>query len=154
MSALHPVAGGRREAPGDIRWLKPVMLAVDLAFLAYWTVIALGVLPPGLRFTGYEDPVMVAWNWSFLPLDLAASLTGIAAVAWQPRSAIAGRVLLPVSLALTAAAGGMAIGFWTLVGWFEATWWIPNLALLAVGVLGLVALARRTTHLAAVLALD
>ncbi|HEX7492085.1 MAG TPA: DUF5360 family protein [Candidatus Limnocylindrales bacterium] len=128
--------------PGVPRWLPAAMLAVDFAFLAYWTITAAHVIPGSLLFANYNDVTMQTWNWSFLPLDVAASLTGIAAVVFLGARPAAAMRLLPVSLTLTATAGGMAISFWTLQGWVDATWWLPNLALLAFGVAGLLSLAR------------
>ncbi|MCB9588029.1 MAG: DUF5360 family protein [Polyangiaceae bacterium] len=41
--------------------------------------MALGLLkvPADWLFRDYTDPNIVAWNWSFLPLDLLASVTGL-----------------------------------------------------------------------------
>jgi hypothetical protein len=130
--------------------LRRVMLVVDVGFLAYWAAISAGLVPPALLFDGYGDPVMQAWNWSFLPLDVAASLTGLWSLARLRAGDGTAMVVLGASLALTAAAGGMAISFWALRGWFDPVWWIPNLALLGVGAGGLVVIARpRTGGLAA-----
>jgi hypothetical protein len=85
---------------------------------------------------------MQAWNWSFLPLDLAASLTGLWSLERLRAGDVAATAVVGASLALTAAAGGMAISFWALRGWFDPVWWVPNLALLAVGMGGLVVVSR------------
>ncbi len=106
----------------------------DALMLLYWTVTALAGLgmlhlPPEALYKGYNDPLLVAWNWSFMPLDVAFSVAGLAAV----RCARAGRSwrgLALVSLVLTMCAGGMAIGFWAISGDFDWGWWLPNLILL------------------------
>lgn len=75
---------------------------------------------------------MIARNWSFLPLDLLVSATGITSVAlrrrrtrgWHPL------MLVSLSLSLTATAGLMALAYWTLRGEFDPQWWAPNLFLL------------------------
>ncbi len=116
------------------RGLPTALAITDALMLLYWAVTALAAaglvaLPPDALYKGYDQPLMVAWNWSFMPLDVAFSLTGLAAV----RAARAGRAwqgLAIVSLTLTMCAGGMAIGFWTLTGDFDPGWWIPNLILL------------------------
>ncbi|MEV0146878.1 MULTISPECIES: DUF5360 family protein [unclassified Nonomuraea] len=123
-----------------LRTTKALMLATDVGFVVYFTVTGLGLIPPEWAFAGYTDPVMVAWNWSFLFIDLAASATGLTSL-WllrrsdtasvgSPASAGAGVPLMLVSLVLTMASGLMAVAFWTLRGDFSLAWWIPNLYLM------------------------
>ena len=57
--------------------LKPFFLVVDIGFILYWTVTLLHLIPEAYLFKDYEDPILVAWNWSFLPLDLFISVTGL-----------------------------------------------------------------------------
>ena len=69
--------------------LSAALLITDLSFLAYWTLSGLvlaGVIhvPPDWMYAGYDDPRVIAWNWSFLPLDLAFSLLGLASVRAAP----------------------------------------------------------------------
>ena len=40
-------------------------------------------------------------------------------------------------------AGGMAIGFWVFQGFFNAGWWIPNIILFVVGLVGILKLNKR-----------
>jgi Family of unknown function (DUF5360) len=129
----------------DHRWLVRGMVVVDAGFLLYWVAIAGGVIPPRLMFAEYQDPDVVAWNWSFLPLDVAASVTGFAGLRGAVVGAARSSMLLVVSLTLTATAGGMALAFWAMRGQFDLVWWVPNVALLALGVAGLVALGRDAT---------
>lgn len=112
------------------RGLRLHLLLTDLGFLAYWLATACAWLPSSLLFKDYHDPLMVAWNVSFAPLDLLASVFGLAAVALAGRGARAWPQFALVSLVLTACAGLMAIAFWTLRRDFDATWWLPNLYLL------------------------
>jgi hypothetical protein len=114
--------------PASLRWL---LLVTDWGFVVYWSVTALaatGVIavPTEWMFRNHSDPVMVAWNWSFLPLDLAASVLGLLAV----RAGGAWKGLATVSLALTSCAGLMAVSFWAISGDFDPSWWGPNLFLL------------------------
>lgn len=118
------------------------MLAVDLAFIAYWVLVAGRLLPPQSMFAEYTDPRVVAWNWSFLPLDLAASATGLLAVSAVRRRSPAAPARLAVSLTLTATAGGMALAFWALRGQWDPWWALPNLALLGLPLPLLVRLVR------------
>lgn len=116
------------------RGLRTALRVTDTLMLAYWAVTALAALgvvalPPDALYKDYHDPVMVAWNWSFVPLDVAFALTGLASVR---REAAGGdwRGLAIVSLTLTMCAGGMALAFWTLRRDFDPGWWLPNLVLL------------------------
>lgn len=116
------------------RPLRAAFVITDTLFLAYWTASALVMLrvihvPPSWMYAGYDQPRVVAWNWSFLPLDLAFSILGLAAVRAARRGHPGWRPLALLSLAFTMAAGGMAISYWALLGEFDPAWFIPNLAL-------------------------
>jgi len=117
------------------RTLKALMLATDLGMLAYWTLtalVALGAvaLPGEWLFSDYHDPIVVSWNWSFLPLDLVLSATGLASVALAAQGDPRWRLTASVSLTLTACAGLMAIAFWAIRCDFDLFWWAANLFLL------------------------
>ncbi len=62
------------------RFLQPLFLIVDLGFIAYWAITLAGVVPEEYLFKDYDNPILAAWNWSFLPLDLAISATGLMAL--------------------------------------------------------------------------
>lgn len=117
---------------------RPLMLALgltDAIFLAYWLITALAaagliVLPAALLYANYHDPRVIAWNWSFAPLDLAFSASGLAAIRAGRAGRAAWRPLALISLLLTMVAGGMAVGYWALLGEFDPSWFLPNLALL------------------------
>lgn len=117
--------------PGDrlLRLTTFAMVVTDVGFILYWALIAAGVLPAEVMFEDYADPQVSAWNWSFLPLDLAASLTGLLAVRALRRGAPAGPALA-LSLGLTATAGGLAVAYWVQLGQLDPGWLLPNLALL------------------------
>jgi hypothetical protein len=124
VTAPQPMSAGLRRA----------LTLTDGLMLGYWALTALVAvhllrLPPDALYKGYDQPALVAWNWSFMPIDIAFSVTGLSAL----RRSHAGRPwhgLAIVSLTLTMCAGAMAIGFWALFGDFDAGWWIPNLLLL------------------------
>ena len=88
------------------------------------------MFPAQVLFEEYDDPRVAAWNWSFLPLDVAASLTGLAAARAVRRATPAAPALLSISLALTATAGGMAVVYFAQRGQFDPFWMSSNLALL------------------------
>lgn len=116
------------------RPLRLALLVTDLAFLIYWTVglaslAGLFDLPASLMYADYNNPIVFAWNWSFLPLDLAFSVTGLLAVAAARRGDPRWRSLALLSLAFTMAAGGMAVSFWVIRQEFNLSWFLPNLAL-------------------------
>lgn len=106
---------------------KLIVLTIDIGLIVYWALIIARVLPPELLFDGYDRPEVQAWNWSFLPLDILAAVTGIIGTT---TSRFNPTVLLTVSLVLTSTAGGMAIGYWALSGFVDLYWWAPNLVLL------------------------
>lgn len=120
---------------------KVIVWAIDLGFIAYWLLISLRVLPAEAMFAGYEKPEVQAWNWSFLPLDILASVTGILG---NTTNRLDKKTLLTISLVLTSVAGGMAVGYWAFIGDFELSWWLPNLVLLLFPIWPLTNFARQS----------
>lgn len=110
------------------RTLNPHLLLTDLGFLAYWSLTALGAIPPEYAYRDSQNPLLVAWNWSFLPLDLLASATGLLALYLSRQQDV--RLLLVMSLTLTHVAGLNALAFWAITRDFSLMWWLPNLYLL------------------------
>jgi hypothetical protein len=114
--------------------LKIALATTDGLFLIYWMLSGLAQfglihIPPDWMYAHYDQPIVVAWNWSFLPLDLAFSLSGLAAVAAAQRGSELRRPLALLSLTFTMAAGGMAVSYWTILGEFDPAWNLPNLLL-------------------------
>ncbi len=60
--------------------LKTFFWITDIGFILYWLITLLQVIPEELLFKDYDNPILQAWNWSFLPLDLAISATGLASL--------------------------------------------------------------------------
>lgn len=115
--------------------LRTALLLTDLGFIAYWSLtslVAVGLLevPPEYLFSDYHNPLVVAWNWSFAPLDIILSLAGLNAVRLERSGRPEWRGWAIVSLSLTFCAGLMAISFWAIRGDFDVTWWAINLALM------------------------
>ena len=98
MTCVHVDAPESHPASG---FLRPLFVTVDLGFIAYWAITLAGVIPDEYLFKDYDNPILSAWNWSFLPLDLAISATRL-----------------------------MAVSFWTLRAEFDPACWLPNLFLL------------------------
>jgi hypothetical protein len=110
--------------------LAPFFLLTDIGFIVYWLLTALTLIPPEYAFNDYKNPLMVAWNWSFLPLDLAISATGLTAVYLHREKNNFWKSLALISLAFTVTSGLNAIAFWIIHGDFAVTWWLPNLYLM------------------------
>ncbi|MGA4544234.1 YvaD family protein [Uniformispora flossi] len=127
-------------APRTLRVVKVLMVVTDVGFIAYWAITIAHVLPESALFNDYRDERIVAWNWSFLPLDLLISATGLTALRLARQGREAWRPLMLVSLTLTSCSGLQAIGFWTIRGDFSPAWWIPNLFLLLYPLTGIAAL--------------
>ncbi len=110
--------------------LRPFFLIVDIGFILYWAITLLGIIPSENLFQDYANPLLVAWNWSFLPLDLLISATGIASLALYARQRALWAPLALISLTFTFVSGLQAIAFWTIRGDFDLAWWAPNLFLM------------------------
>lgn len=125
------------------RPLKALLLFTDVGFVLYWLATALGWIPREWAYTDHSNPLLVSWNWSFFPLDIAASLFGLGGYAlWKSRPDL-GRGLLLVSLALTSSSGLNALAFWILQGHFDPFWWAANGFLLVWPIPYLVRLLRQ-----------
>ncbi|WP_304172242.1 DUF5360 family protein [Phenylobacterium aquaticum] len=116
------------------RSLSLSLAITDTLFIAYWTAAMLAQvgmihLPPSWMYAGYGEPRVTAWNWSFFPVDLAFSGVGLFAVRAARRGDALWRPLALISLILTQVAGLMAVGYWALLGEFDPSWFLPNLAL-------------------------
>ncbi|MCX7709674.1 MAG: YvaD family protein [Clostridia bacterium] len=110
--------------------LKPFFLITDIGFILYWTITTLHIIPDEYLFKDYYNPVVAAWNWSFMPLDLFISITGLTSLYLYHRKNPAWSGMALASLVLTFCSGLMAIAFWGIKGDFDIGFWIPNLYLL------------------------
>jgi hypothetical protein len=121
---------GPDPAPLNMARLRVFFLVVDVGFLAYWILAALHMFPREYLFKDYENPILDAWNFSFLPLDLFVSVTGLGSIwAWRMGRPIWYPMAF-LSLALTFCSGLQAIAFWWLRKDYDALWWAPNLFLM------------------------
>ncbi len=116
---------------GIMRQMKPFLWVTDILFLLYWLVSLLmlaGILniPKEYLYSDYNDPAVVAWNWSFFPLDVAFSICGLLALRRFKQGQDSWVMYATISLCLTFCAGLMAIAFWTIRLEFDPSWWIPN----------------------------
>ena len=67
------------------RTLMNFILVTDIVFMTYWTFATLMLIgfvniPPEYMYANYGDARVVAWNWSFFPLDVLFSIFGFWAV--------------------------------------------------------------------------
>ena len=113
-----------------MKQLKPFFLVVDIGFIIYWLITLFKLIPAEYLFNDYQNPILVAWNWSFLPLDLLISATGLTSVYLYNQKREEWRNLALISLVLTSCSGLQAIAFWVIRLEFDPVWWIPNLFLL------------------------
>jgi hypothetical protein len=111
---------------------KILLLVTDALLVLYWLAVTVEAIPEEQAFRDYTNPVVQAWNWSFFPLDLAATVFGFAGVYLVRIRHRLGWIVLTVGLTLTFCAGFMAITFWAYYGDFNATWWASNALLMIV----------------------
>lgn len=116
------------------RSLAIAITVTDVLFMSYWAVALLALfgafsLPPDMMYGDYLNPRVVAWNWSFFPLDLVFSIFGFLALSASRRGDPIWRPYAIVSLVLTMTAGGMAVAYWIILVEFDPSWFLPNLAL-------------------------
>lgn len=121
--------------------LKLLTTVTEILMLAYWVlagalVLGLVSIDPALMYSDYENPLVVAWNWSFFPIDVAFAVIGLSARfgTFAPQNKFKLEVAAAV---LMICAGLMAISFWTITGDFNQAWWGMNLWLIILGFLNL-----------------
>lgn len=113
-----------------MRALKINFYIVDIGFIIYWIITYFHLIPAQLLFPDYENKLLVIWNWSFLPLDALITISGITALALERKSNPLWKNFALMSLCFTMSSGLMAIAFWSIQGWFDISWWLPNLYLM------------------------
>jgi len=110
--------------------LRYFFLIVDIGFILYWLITAFSLIPAEYLFNDYQNEILVNWNWSFLPLDLFVSASGLYSLYLFRRKNERWSMYALVSLVLTSASGLQAISYWVLAEDYNMSWWIPNLFLL------------------------
>lgn len=110
--------------------LRVFFLITDIGFILYWVITLIGVIPASYLFKDYHNPILSAWNWSFLPLDLMISATGLWSLRLMSKDETRWKNLALISLTLTFCSGLMALSFWTIRRDFDLSWWLPNLYLM------------------------
>lgn len=98
---------------------KLLLATTDIGLLCYWILTAIGLISVG------KDPLLLAWNWSFVPLDVLAIAAGLLCSV-LPEDHRWSVPLFIAALALTHAAGLMAVSFFALWGTWDWSWWVVN----------------------------
>lgn len=113
-----------------MRILKYFFLTIDLGFIAYWAITALHLIPDEYLYNDYTNLILLNWNWSFFPLDILVSATGLYSLFLYKKNNSKWQIFALISLVLTSVSGLQAISYWILAKETDLTWWIPNLILL------------------------
>ncbi len=114
-----------------MKFLRPFFLLTDIGFILYWGIALFNLLPENMLYKDYNNPIMISWNWSFFPLDMFVSATGLASLYfYSKKNGNVWKKLCLISLILTFCSGLQAISFWTLRGDFDIFWWAMNLYLI------------------------
>jgi hypothetical protein len=102
--------------------LKYFFLVVDFGFIVYWIITAFHLIPDEYLFNDYNNKILVNWNWSFFPLDIAISITGLFTLYLFKRGNQKWKVYALISLTLTSVSGLQAISYWILANDSDPTW--------------------------------
>lgn len=126
----------------ELHVLKVFTTVTEIAMLLYWLLAGALVLDlisvdPSLMYSDYQNPLVIAWNWSFFPIDFAFAVIGLTARFGAIHGVL--RLKLEVTAAvLMMCAGLMAISYWILTGEFDLTWWSMNIWLIILGGINLI----------------
>jgi len=88
-----------------MKLLKPFFLVTDIGFILYWIVTYFHIIPESMAFKDYNNPIMVHWNWSFFPLDILISITGLGSLYLYRKKRPSWKPLALISLVLTFCSG-------------------------------------------------
>jgi hypothetical protein len=113
-----------------MKTLKYFFLVIDFGFIIYWLATVLQLIPAEYLYNDYTNPILVNWNWSFFPLDILVSITGLTSLYLNKMNNGQWKVFALISLVLTSTSGLQAISYWIMAKEFDLMWWIPNLFLL------------------------
>lgn len=114
----------------ELKIVKIFFWITDIGMIIYWSITYFKLIPAELLFKDYTNPILVSWNWSFLPLDLLISLTGLSSLYFLKKNENLFEKLALLSLTFTFVSGLQAISYWAIQRDFDINWWIPNLYLL------------------------
>jgi hypothetical protein len=122
--------------------LKFMTTLTEIGMLAYWILATALVwnlvsIDPSLMYSDYKNPLVVAWNWSFFPIDVAFAVIGLTA-RFGSITGLLKFKLETIAAVLMLCAGLMAISYWTITGEFSLTWWAVNIWLIIVGMANLI----------------
>lgn len=122
--------------------LKFLTTLTEIGMLAYWILATALVwnlvsIDPSLMYSNYQNPLVVAWNWSFFPIDVAFAVMGLTA-RFGSITGLLKFKLETIAAVLMLCAGLMAISYWTITGEFSLTWWGVNIWLIIVGMANLI----------------
>lgn len=112
------------------RLLQGMFLFTDIGFVIYWFITYFELIPKAFLYQDYQNSLLVAWNWSFFPLDMFISVTGMISLHLHRKRDERWRPAALISLILTFCSGLQAIAFWVIRLDFDPAWWIPNLFLM------------------------
>ncbi|WP_204112536.1 DUF5360 family protein [Shimia biformata] len=126
--------------------LKPLLTVTEVGMLAYWLLaatLALGIvaIPAEYMYSDHTNPLVVAWNWSFLPIDVAFAGLGLYSRFGSGSPALRHRLAL-IAATLMFCAGVMAISYWIMTDAFDPLWWGLNLWLVLLSMANLGHLLR------------
>lgn len=113
-----------------MKYLPVLFYIVDIGFIVYWLITLFHLIPGEYLYNNYTNPLLVSWNWSFFPIDILISATGLLSMYLRKRWNFLWIKFALISLILTFATWLMALSYWTINKDFEIQWWLPNLFLL------------------------
>lgn len=113
-----------------MKTLKIFFLIVDIGFILYWVITFVHIIPKEMLFNDYSNEIVMAWNWSFFPLDIFISLSGLSSLYLYKKKQSNWEKLALISLVLTFCSGLQAISFWVIRRDYNLSFWVLNLFLL------------------------
>lgn len=114
----------------EMKLLKPFFLVTDIGFIIYWIATFFHLIPKSVAFKDYDNPIIIAWNWSFFPLDILISITGLLSLYLYKLKKDSWKDWALISLVLTFCSGLQAIAYWAFAKDFDLMWWAFNLFLM------------------------
>lgn len=119
--------------------MKYALLATEVGMGLYWILAGLMAtslvsIPAEFMYSDYTNPLIVAWNWSFLPIDLIFVFCGLAAL-FSADNDERRKTLRLIGLTAMFCSGLMAISYWAILATFDPAWWGVNIWLMVLPVI-------------------
>ena len=112
-----------------MKYLIPIFVVIDVGLPLYWVWVFIQIYQEGEFASDFGQLSYFLVNTSFLNIDMAIAVTGLASIYAYLRHYAAWRVLAILSLAFTSFSGYFALALWFVHHNMDPLWLVSNMFL-------------------------